>query len=105
MLAHSIDVPEQWRGGSDQPWQPDIGPIHRYVAAYDRGWWTAVKRYMETIDFDDPSPLVMSGWSEEAAGGADGYYYARERIEQLIRAFGKQKVAEYLQQFRLADEK
>jgi hypothetical protein len=104
-LAHTIDVPAHWRGGSEQPWQPDVGPIHRYIDAYDRGWWTGVERYMKNMDFDDPSPLVMSGWPEEAAGGADGYYHARERVEQLIRVFGKRRVFEYLQQFKLADQR
>jgi hypothetical protein len=47
----------------------------------------------------------MSGWPEEAAGGADGYYYARERMEQLIRSFGKQRVSEYIHQFKLAGQK
>jgi hypothetical protein len=60
---------------------------------------------MEDIEFDDPSPLVMSGWPEEAAGGADGYYYARERMERLIRSFGKQRVSEYIHQFKLAGQK
>ena len=64
-----------------------------------------MQRYVEDIDFDDPSPLAMSGWPEEAYGGGVGYVAARDRIEQLIRAYGKAKVSEYLQQFRLPDEK
>jgi len=104
-LAHEIEVPKQWRTGSESPHHPDFGVIQRYVRAYDRGWWIAVERYMEDIEFDDPSPLVMSGWPEEAAGGADGYYYARERMEQLIRSFGEQRVSEYIHQFKLAGQK
>jgi hypothetical protein len=104
-LAHNIDLPSHWSAGSDDSGFPDFGMAERYVSAYDRGWWIAVQRYVKDINFDDPSPLVMSGWPEEAAGGDDGYVAARDRIEELIRIYGKQKVSQYLRQFKLPDEK
>ena len=103
-LAHNIEIPKQCRAGSDNPAFPDFGVAERYVSAYDRGWWIAVQRYAKDINFDDPSPLAMSGWREEAYGGGVGYVAARDRIEELIRTFGKQKVFEYLQPFRSPDE-
>ncbi len=104
-LAHNIQIPKECSAGSEDAAFPDFGVAERYVSAYDRGWWIGVQRYVEDIDFDDPSPLAMSGWPEEAYGGGVGYVAARDRIEQLIRAYGKAKVSEYLQQFRLPDEK
>ncbi len=104
-LAHNIEIPKEWSAGSEDANFPDFGVAERYVSAYDRGWWIAVQRYAEDISFDDPSPLVMSGWPEEAYGGQVGYGSACERIEELIRVYGKQRVSEYLQQFRSPDEK
>jgi hypothetical protein len=46
----------------------------------------------------------IAGWPEEATGGDEGYVAARDRIEELIRACGKVRVSEYLQQFKLPDE-
>jgi hypothetical protein len=106
-LAHVINVPKEWRVGADDPGFPDVSPIARYVAGYDIGWWLAVERYRKNIDFDDPSPVIVGGWVDEQAGGGAGYSDARDRIEQLIHTFGKQKVSEYLQQFQreFPDEK
>ena len=101
-LAHQIDVPEMWREGAEFPGNAEWSTIARYVSAYDRAWWIAVERYRANIDFNDPSPLLMPGWPEEAAGGATGYAQARDRIKELIQVHGKQKVSVYLQQFKLA---
>lgn len=103
-LTHNIQIPKEWSAGSENPGMPDCGTAERYVSAYDRGWWIAVQRYAEDINFDDPSPLVMNGWAEEAYGGQVGYGSALDRIEELIRVYGKQRVSEYLQQFRQPDE-
>ena len=108
-LAHNIDVPKEFRAGNFSQEHPGFSEgnstIERYVNAYERGWCIAVDNYAKDIDFSDPSALVMSGWGEEAAGGADGYTAARDRIEELIRVYGKQKVSSYLQQFRIPDDK
>lgn len=103
-LAHDIQIPKEWRAGSENAAFPDFGTAERYVGAYDRGWWIMVQNYAKDINFDDPSPLVMSGWPEEAAGGDDGYVAAGDRIEELIRVYGKQQVSEYLRQFKSSDE-
>ncbi|HTD67456.1 MAG TPA: hypothetical protein VK846_13090 [Candidatus Limnocylindria bacterium] len=103
-LAHHIRLPKEWSAGSNDPVFPDLGMAERYVSAYDRGWWIAVQNYAKDIDFNDPSALMMNGWAEEAYGGAVGYSEGRDRVERLIRAFGRQKVSEYLQQFKLPDE-
>lgn len=103
-LAHTIEIPKQWRAGSESPSSTDIGSAERYANAYDRGWWIMVGRYVKDIDFADPSPLAMSGWAAEAAGGQNGYVAARDRIEELIRGYGKPRVSAYLQQFRQPEE-
>jgi hypothetical protein len=103
-LAHNIQIPKEWSAGSENAFFPDFGVAERYVSAYDRGWWWMVQNYVVDINFDDPSPSAMSGWPEESYGGAIGYAAARDRIEELIRVYGKQRVSEYLQQFRLPDE-
>ena|SRR4026207_1255577 len=107
-LAHDIRVPSKWRGGSEQPWMPDRGPIHRYVEAYDRGWWRAVEKRMTNIDYqetyEEGVPTAI-GWIEEVQGFSDGYWAAVERLERLIGVFGKRKTSEYLQQFRLNNDK
>jgi hypothetical protein len=104
-LAHDIQIPKKWSAGSENAGFPDFGVAERYISAYDRGWWIMVQNYVKDINFDDPSPLAMSGWPEESYGGDHGYVAARARIEELIRVYGKQRVSEYLQQFKLADEK
>jgi len=104
-LAHSIKIPKEWSAGSEDASFPDFGVAERYVSAYDRGWWIAVQQYAKDINYDDPSPFVMNGWPEESYGGPAGYGSACERIDELIRVYGKQKVSEYLQQFRVPDEK
>ena len=104
-LAHTIQIPKQWSDGSEDANFSDFGVAERYVSAYDRGWWIAVQRYAENTDFDDPSPLVMNGWPEEAYGGQVGYGSACERIEESIRVYGRQRVSDYLQSSRLPDEK
>jgi hypothetical protein len=48
---------------------------------------------------------MMSGWPEESYGGEAGYADGRDRIRELIRIYGKQKVSQYLQQFKLPEEK
>jgi hypothetical protein len=104
-LAHDIDVPSEFRAGNFSAEHPGFSEgnstIERYVDAYERGWSIAVDRYANDINFSDPSALPMSGWFEEAAGGADGYGAGRDHIEDLIRTHGKQKVSAYLQQFRV----
>lgn len=103
-LAHDVNVPKEFRSGSFSDEHPDYwegnSAVERYVDAYERGWLIAVKRYADDINFDDPSPLVMSGWVEEAAGGGAGYGAGCERITRLIEIYGKQKVSAYLEQFR-----
>lgn len=103
-LAHNIQIPKEFSAGSEDPGFPDFGVAERFASAYDRGWWIMVQNYARDINFDDPSPLVMSGWVEEAAGGDWGYVAARDRIEELIRVYGKARVAEYLKQFKLPDD-
>lgn len=102
-LAHAIDVPKQYQQGADAP-PPGLSPIERYVSGYDIGWWAAVGKYRQDIDFCDPSQIVVGGWPDEQIGGCQGYYDARIRIETLIQTFGKQRVSLYLQQFQVGDD-
>jgi len=108
-LAHDVNVPKECRAGNFSQEHPGYDQfnctIARYVEAYERGWWIMVQNYAKDINFDDPSPLVMSGWVEEAKGGGEGAAGARDKIEKLIHVYGKQKVSEYLRQFRQPDEK
>ena len=103
-LAHEVKVPKAFRAGNfsrDHPgYSEGNSTIERYVNAYERGWALAVERFANNIDFDDPSPFVMSGWVEETDGGDTGYADGCSRIRSLIDSFGKQKVSTYLQQFQ-----
>jgi len=103
-LAHDIDVPKKYRAGRFSAEHPRPGDgesaIERYVNAYERGWMTAVGNYMNDINHGKPLWFPVSGWPEEVAGGTDGYAAATERIDKLIRTYGKQQVSDYLQQFR-----
>lgn len=96
-------MPKEYRSGNFSEEHPGFSEgnstIERYANAYERGWLIAVENYAENIDFDDPSPLVMSGWPEEALGGGVGYADGRDRIEKLIRKFGKEKVSTCLRQY------
>jgi hypothetical protein len=108
-LAHNVEVPKEFRSGifSKEHYFYSEGnsTVERYVAGYEYGWAECVQRFAKNIDFDDPSPFIFGGWVEEQAGGSDGYWAARDRIEQLIRIYGEQKVSDYLQQFKLPEEK
>jgi hypothetical protein len=108
-LAHDVEVPKDFRAGSfskDHPFYMEgDSTVERYVMAYEHGWAECVQRFAKNINFDDPSPFIFGGWVEEQAGGSDGYWAARDRIEQLIRIYGEQKVSDYLQQFKLPEEK
>jgi hypothetical protein len=108
-LAHNVEVPKMYRAGNFSEEHPSYdegnSSIERYVNAYERGFETAVQEYAKDINFNDPNPFIMNGWVEETDGGPAGYGEARERIEDFIRVYGKQRVSEYLQQFRLPKEK
>lgn len=107
-LAHDVNVPKQYRAGNFSQEHPDYdegnSTVERYVMAYEHGWAECAQRFAQNIDFDDPSQFIFGGWVEEQAGGAAGYCDARNRIYDLIRIYGKQKVSDYLQQFKLPDE-
>jgi hypothetical protein len=108
-LAHNVEVPKEFRAGSfskDHPFYMEgNSTVERYVMAYEHGWAECVQRFAKNINFDDPSPYIFGGWVEEQAGGGAGYSAAWDRIHDLIRIYGKQKVSDYLQQFKLPDEK
>ena len=102
-LAHDVDVPKAFRSGSfskDHPFYFQDGSdctIARYVLSYEYGWIAAVECFSTNINFDaELNPLRMNGWEEEAVGAANGFDDASRRIESLIRAYGKQKVSEFL---------
>jgi len=103
-LAHDVNVPKEFRAGNFSKEHPGYSEgnstVERYVSAYERGWWVGVDRYASDIDLEDPSTLPGNGWIEEAAGFSAGYADARDRIQLLIHAFGKQKVSAYLQKFK-----
>ena len=103
-LSHEVNVPREFRLGNfseEHPgYEANNSAVERYVWGYERGWALAAARYANDINFDDPSPAIIGGWVEEQAGGAAGYTDARDRIELLIRLYGKQKVSSYLQEFR-----
>jgi hypothetical protein len=103
-LAHNVNVPKEYRSGNFSEEHPGYdefnSTIDRYVDAYERGWNFAVQRYAADINFKDPDPVTGIGWMEEVEGYSAGYYDGRDRIESLIRAYGKSKVSAYLQQFR-----
>src|SRR3954453_21966822 len=100
-----IAIPKRWSAGSNDPAFSDFGVAERYVSAYDRGWWIAVQERANNIDFQDTCQFVMNGWAEESYGGSEGYWGACDKIDKLVRVYGKQRVSEYLQQFKLPDEK
>ena len=103
-LSHAINVPSCWRAGSDDPAFPNVSVAARYVSAYDRGWWRCVQKYVRDIGFQyEPTDLGCSGWPEETDGWSDGFLAASGRIESLIARFGKERVSEYLAQFRIPD--
>jgi hypothetical protein len=108
-LSHEVEVPSEYRSGNffnDHPgYMVGNSTIERYVDAYERGWSIAVQRYAKNIEFDDPSPLGMSGWMEEVVGGDSGYSDGREWIQVLIRSYGKQKVSDLLNQYALPEDK
>jgi hypothetical protein len=108
-LAHDIEVPKEYQSGNFSPEHPGYmagnSTVERYVHAYERGWLIAVQRYAKNINFDVPSPLQMNGWEEEVVGAETGYQKARDRIESLIRLYGKQKVSELLNEYALPEEK
>ncbi|SRR6266498_5115610 len=108
-LVHDVEVPREYRSGNfskDHPgYMAGNSAIERYVDAYERGWLIAVQRYAKNIEFDDPSPLQMNGWQEEVVGAESGYTDGRDRIESLIRSYGKQKVSDLLNQYALPEEK
>ncbi|HEU6447185.1 MAG TPA: hypothetical protein VFV23_01950 [Verrucomicrobiae bacterium] len=103
-LSHNVNVPKEFRAGNFSEEHPGFiegnSTVERYVNAYERGWVLAVERFADNIDFDDPSPFVMSGWPEESFGGDSGYSDGCARIRSLIEIYGEQKVSDYLQQFR-----
>lgn len=103
-LSHTVNVPKEFRAGNFSQEHPGYSEgncaVERYVNAYERGWITAVERYANDINLDDPSTLPWSGWVEETEGGSTGYADARDRIQMLIQVYGKEKVSSYLQQFR-----
>ncbi len=103
-LAHDVNVPKEFRAGNFSVEHPGFiegnSTVERYVNAYERGWALAVERFANNIDFDDPSPFVMSGWAEESNGGDAGFSDGCTRVRFLIDSFGKQKVSGCLQQFR-----
>jgi hypothetical protein len=71
-------------------------------------WREAVERHVKNIDYQDTfeSGVVTGiGWIEEVQGFNAGYDAGTERIKQLVHIYGKQKVSEYLQQFKLPQEK
>ncbi|HTH45937.1 MAG TPA: hypothetical protein VMB21_00360 [Candidatus Limnocylindria bacterium] len=103
-LAHHIEIPKLWSAGGGSASSADPDPAGRYADAYERGWWTMVRRFAQDINYDDPSPLVMGGWIEEAEGGQTGYVEARDRIEELIRVYGKPRVSKYLRQLKRPEE-
>jgi len=100
-LAHDIHVPKEWRGGSDGPYFQDSSDIARYTSAYERGWWWCVFRYARDIDCAPAcSDHFISGWAAATYGWPAGVADARDRIEQLVRAHGKQRVSQFLSEFR-----
>jgi hypothetical protein len=104
-LSHDVDVPRKYRAGNFSEEHPgyDEGnsSVERYVNAYEQGFQAAVQEHVKNINFQRTTNFfIMSGWVEETDGGPAGYGAATDRIEELIRVYGKQKVSAYLQQFK-----
>lgn len=102
-LSHTIDVPKEWRGGSDSPTLLDLAPIHRYARSYDDAWWMAIGEYAKDIHYVRMPIYANSGWPEEAVGAAAGYDDGCERVERLIQSFGETRVSEFLKRFSLSE--
>ncbi len=103
-LAHDVDVPKQYRSGNFSKEHPYYmagdSAIERYVSAYERGWWSCVRKYAHDIKHrDQAADSAGLGWPEEADGWTDGFLAASDRIQSLISRFGEEKVTEYLVQF------
>jgi hypothetical protein len=100
-LAHNILVPKEWRGGASDPVFRDASDIYRYTSAYERGWWWCVVKHARDIDFRPTcSDEFISGWAAETYGWPAGVDDAQARIEQLIQAYGKQRVSGLLSDFK-----
>jgi hypothetical protein len=100
-LAHDIRVPKEWRGGANDPVFRDASDISRYISAYERGWWWCVVNHARDINFRPAcSDGFISGWPAETYGWPAGVHDAQTRIEQLIRAYGSQRVNEFLLDFK-----
>lgn len=104
-LAHEIEVPKEWRGGTRFPAFPDDSDIARYVSAYERGWWWRVGKSARNITFQhECSDLFISGWPAATYGWPQGVQDADARIRDLISDFGEPMVSEFLSQFLVPDE-
>ena len=103
-LAHEIRVPKEWRGGGSDPFFQHLSDISRYISAYERGWRWCVVHYANDIEFRPAcGDSFISGWAAATYGWPAGLEDARTHIEQLIRAYGKQRVSEYLSAFKDAE--
>ena len=99
-LAHQVDVPPSWRSGRDTPGSWGESDIERYVDAFERGWWSCIELYARNIDFDSKEISFGSGWPSECEGWQAGVWDAAARIRQLVGTFGRERISEYLIQFR-----
>ena len=100
-LAHEVRVPSTWASGRATPSPPGYSDIEHYVEAYERGWWSVVHEYAKNIDYEPPPGFwAISGWAAESEGWFRGTGDAFMRIDQMIGAFGKRKVSEYLAEFK-----
>lgn len=100
-LAHEVSVPPTWASGRATPSPPGYSDIEHYIDAYERGWWRVVHEYAKNINYEPPPDFwAISGWPAETAGWDRGSGDALVRIDQIIGAFGKRKVSEYLAEFK-----
>src|SRR6266481_4250203 len=102
-LAHDIRVPKEWRAGATLPvfFIGGTSEIERYISSYDRGWWWCVIHHARDIQFQpECSAYFISGWASETYGWPAGVCDAQARIEQLVRAYGEQRVSDLLSEFK-----
>lgn len=92
-LEHTVLIPSAY--SSADRTEAGESPAQRYRDAYERGWRNCIAERKKTLD-EPCRNIAASGWSSEVFGYADGSIAADERVNQLIKSYGKDKTHSYL---------